>query len=102
MNLIDEIKKVKQDVLPEGRVILFGSRARKDFSENSDWDLLVLTPVSAGSFSKDFDSFGWPFIERGMEYNQDVGVHIYSYDEWESYKDKSLFYYHVTKEGVEI
>ncbi|MCD6084599.1 MAG: nucleotidyltransferase domain-containing protein, partial [Desulfurococcales archaeon] len=29
-------------------VILFGSRARGDFRENSDWDLLVITKTKYG------------------------------------------------------
>ena len=39
-------KEIKQTVLgidPTAEVILFGSRARGDFHEESDWDVLVLT-----------------------------------------------------------
>jgi predicted nucleotidyltransferase len=39
------LKKVKETVLklePSAEVILFGSRARNDFSQFSDWDFLVL------------------------------------------------------------
>ena len=39
------LKKVKEVVLklePSAEVILFGSRARADFSQFSDWDFLVL------------------------------------------------------------
>ena len=102
MNLIDEFKNLKQSILPEGRVVLFGSRSRGDFSKTSDYDLLILMQKSTGSFSSDFDKFGWPFIQQGMNYGQDVGVHIYSMEEWESYRNKSLFYYNVSKEGVEL
>lgn len=39
------LSKVKESVLkvePSAEVILFGSRARNDFSKFSDWDFLVL------------------------------------------------------------
>ena len=39
-------KRVKSAVLsvePEAQVILFGSRARGDWNEDSDWDFFVLT-----------------------------------------------------------
>ena len=39
------LKRIKEVVLgfdPEAEVILYGSRARGDWSEDSDWDLLVL------------------------------------------------------------
>jgi len=31
--------------LPESKVLLFGSRARKDFNPESDYDFLVITPA---------------------------------------------------------
>jgi predicted nucleotidyltransferase len=43
----EKIKKIVNKVLEEKgikveRIILFGSRARGDFKENSDWDLLIV------------------------------------------------------------
>lgn len=43
----EKIKKIINQVLEEKginleRIILFGSRARGDFKENSDWDLLII------------------------------------------------------------
>ena len=45
--------KIKQAVYnsdPEAEIILYGSRARKDFNKVSDWDLLVLLNTSNLSF----------------------------------------------------
>jgi predicted nucleotidyltransferase len=43
----EKIKKIINQVFEEKgikveRIILFGSRARGDFKENSDWDLLII------------------------------------------------------------
>jgi len=43
----EKIKKIINQVLEEKgikveKIILFGSRARGDFKENSDWDLLII------------------------------------------------------------
>jgi predicted nucleotidyltransferase len=43
----EKIKEIINKVLEEKgikveRIILFGSRARGDFKENSDWDLLII------------------------------------------------------------
>jgi len=35
-----------QSLLPEARVVLFGSRARGDNDHHSDYDLLVVTPTT--------------------------------------------------------
>lgn len=37
------IKKQAQTFLPESKVILFGSRARNTQTENSDYDILIIT-----------------------------------------------------------
>ena len=100
--LIQELVVVREKAADNiKKVVLFGSRARGDEHSNSDWDLLILLNKSVG-FKEDFDRYGYPFIECGMKNNEDVNVHLYSFDEWEAYKDKSLFYYNVNKEGIEI
>ena len=40
---MSSIKNDVLDLIPDAEVILFGSRARRDFHEDSDWDILVLT-----------------------------------------------------------
>lgn len=41
--ILSEIKKAVLTVDPEAELILFGSRARGDYHEESDWDVLVLS-----------------------------------------------------------
>ena len=45
-NIYDTIRNAVQGCLPGSRVLLFGSRARGDHASNSDYDLLVITPVT--------------------------------------------------------
>ena len=43
--VIDNIKEVAKKVLPKGSALyLYGSRARGDYHEGSDWDLLLDKP----------------------------------------------------------
>ena len=100
--IFNEIRALKRQLLPNDRMILFGSQARGDAREDSDWDLLVLLSKSTGSFKEDFDRYGYPFIECGMNNNEDVNIYLYSMDEWETYKDRSMFYHNVNREGIEI
>jgi predicted nucleotidyltransferase len=42
MDVSQKIKESIAAIEPTARVVLFGSRARKDNTEHSDWDILVL------------------------------------------------------------
>jgi len=42
--ILEKVKEIVQATDPEAEVILFGSRARGDAMEDSDWDILILTP----------------------------------------------------------
>ena len=42
-DILNEIKRIAKEVLPKGgQLILYGSRARNEATEDSDWDLLIL------------------------------------------------------------
>lgn len=41
--LFPEIKKAVHQLVPDAQVLLFGSRANGTATEESDWDVLVLT-----------------------------------------------------------
>ena len=41
--ILNKIKTAIKELVPDAKVYLFGSRARDDWHEESDWDILVLT-----------------------------------------------------------
>jgi predicted nucleotidyltransferase len=41
--IFQEIRSEVQKILPDAKVSLFGSRVYGDASEESDWDILILT-----------------------------------------------------------
>ena len=47
IELLKHCKKAIRQVVPDADVILYGSRARGDATEYSDYDILVLTNGSA-------------------------------------------------------
>jgi predicted nucleotidyltransferase len=42
-NILDQIKKAVHLIVPDARVMLFGSRVIGNINTESDWDILVLT-----------------------------------------------------------
>ena len=86
-------------VLPKGaRLILFGSQARGDAHDESDWDLLILLDDNQPKDNA-FGNYGYPFVELGWEYGAYFSPKIYTYSEWAERKG-SLVHKNIDAEGV--
>jgi predicted nucleotidyltransferase len=99
--IFKEIQALKRQILPDEKVILFGSQARGDAHEDSDWDLLVVLNKKGKQNGDDFGNYAYPFTEIGWDYGVAINPLIYTQEEW----DKGVifpFYKNVMKEGCEI
>jgi len=98
--IFQEIQALKRKILPNEKVILFGSQARGDARPDSDWDLLVLLNKEKRNFKEDFDNYAYPFTEIGDKYGTYVSAIVYTKKDWES--RPSVLKYNVEQEGIEI
>lgn len=98
-SILKSIQALGTKVLPNGsKLILFGSRARGDARDESDWDLLIL--LDEKDVNGDvFGVFAYPFVELGWEYGTYFSPKIYSYGEWAKRKG-TPFYNNVSREGL--
>jgi len=98
--IFEEIQALKRQILPNERVILFGSRARGDARKDSDWDLLVLIDKEKKT-QEDENKYAYPFDELGWNYGVAINSILYTNKQWE--KGKIFpFYKNVMREGIEI
>ncbi len=44
--IINQIKQTAKSFLPNSKIILFGSRARKEENDESDYDILIITETT--------------------------------------------------------
>lgn len=90
MNNIFTIASLRDEahkVLPKGGSLwLYGSRARGDNNNESDWDLLILIDKNEVEAS-DFDTISYPLIEYGWHFGADLSPQIYTHKEWERMKN---------------
>jgi predicted nucleotidyltransferase len=93
---LEEIKRHVHEIDPKADVWLFGSRARGDFREDSDWDILVLTsqPVNQTLKYEILDHL----CELELEAEQVLGVLVHQKDEWEDLELTDL-YQNIKDEG---
>ena len=95
--IINLIKQTAAKVLPKGSTLyLYGSRARGDYHEDSDWDLLLLLDKQKLEY-EDFDRYSFPFVMMGWDYGADIRPHAYTKDEWHN-SPHAMFYYNVEKD----
>ena len=98
--IFNEIQALKRQLLPNDRMILFGSQARGDAREDSDWDLLVLLDEEISNFHENYSKFAYPFAEIGFKYETHISAKIFAKKEWEA--KPSELKYNIEIEGVEI
>ena len=82
--ILERIKQLAIAVLPQGSSLwLYGSRARGDESQSSDWDLLILLDKSKIT-SEDYD-LAYFFRELDWDLNATISPHVYSKKQWEDW-----------------
>ena len=97
-------KKIKANVLavdPQAEVWLYGSRSRGDAREDSDWDVLVLSPKDSLSVKEE-----GVFIDHMTDLMIETGqvVHLFAYgkSDWHGRHHITPFYQNVVHEAVRL
>ncbi len=94
------IKQNISDIDPGAQVILYGSRARGEEKEESDWDILVLTDYSV-DIEKERD-FRNHLYDLELETGEPFSVFVYSKTDWDTKQRVTPFYRNVTNEGIPL
>lgn len=99
--ILQSIKETLKQTLPSGaKAILFGSQARGDAREGSDWDILILLDKHRIE-SSDYDMISYPLCELGWNIKECINPVMYTLKDWMKYSF-SPFYHNVKDEGIEL
>jgi len=99
--LLEQLKGIIARFAPEATILLYGSAARGTRQPDSDYDILVLTPVSLGS--KEEDRIYDVLYDLELEHNIIFSLIFMSVEEWNTPLSKvSPYHRNVEREGVLI
>ena len=84
----------------KGEVYVYGSQARHDANDFSDWDLLVIVEETLGKIDA-FNKYGFPFCEMGWSYDADINPLVYTKEEWKS-QCQTYFYHNVMQDAIKL
>jgi len=99
--IIDRIVKQIRETEPDAEVILYGSYARGEETEESDIDLLILLDKDEVSF-KDEKKISWPLYDIEFETGFIISPYVVGKKKWHTKHSITPFYDNVMKEGVRL
>lgn len=104
IDLYQNIKRNKKSFLrddSDAEIILFSSRARGDFNDESNWDVLILVDKEKTNFN--FKRKIWnALFELELKYDGVVTGIVQNKFLWRNKLDVSLLYFEVQKDGVAL
>jgi predicted nucleotidyltransferase len=97
-NIAGKIRSSIKGIDPNAQVIVFGSRARGDAKEDSDWDILILIsmPVTM-EIEKSFRNI---LFELEIETGEVFSTFVYQKKIWNTRHRLTPFYKNVKTDGV--
>jgi len=91
---------VHYSVPRNGRTMLYGSRARGDAHQNSDWDILIVLDKDR-LFPIDYDTITYPLTKLGWELGVEINPVMYTKKEWEACSF-TPFYHNVVEDAIAL
>jgi uncharacterized protein len=97
--LLEQIRRAVLEVEPGARIILYGSRSRRDAVIESDWDLLILVD---GPLDDDrTDRVRHRLYEVEWEFGEVISSIVRNREEWNSSLFQAMpFHQRVEREGI--
>ena len=95
--IIEKVKNAVAELDKNSEVILFGSRARGDFKEDSDWDFAAFANLDVNEKLR--SKLTYKIFEIELETGSAISVFLYSFNQKEEFAP-TLFFQNIKEEGI--
>lgn len=102
--VLKKISEIYKSVYGEKlvRVILYGSYARGDFSEDSDLDIVALVHGDRLKLQEQLKNVWDQTCNLELEYEMVLSPAVIPYEEFEKYREDLPYYRNIANEGVNV
>ncbi len=98
--VLNMIRTTVRATEPDAEIILYGSRARGDAHDNSDWDVIVILNKPKMSHSSRYE-IACDLWEKGVTIGEEINTFVYTKDQWNA-APPSMFKHNVREEGIRL
>lgn len=98
--ILNLIRETVHQQTTSADIILYGSRARGDARQDSDWDIVVIIDKPSMSFDEK-GNIDYALWTKGLEIGEEINTLEYTRKQWDSLPP-SLFKHHVLTEGIKL
>ena len=99
-SVLNLIRTTVRSFEPDASIILYGSRARGDAREDSDWDIVVLLNKPPMPHDERY-AIAYDLCYKGQDIGEEINTLVYTKDQWDS-APPSLFKYNIREEGIQL
>ena len=99
--ILKRIKRKVHEIDSTARIVLYGSYARNDYTENSDIDILILLDKGKITYS-DEQRIKYPLYDIEFETGLIISPIVLSKADWNAQHSKTPFYNNLKREGLEL
>lgn len=99
--LLNRIKAIFLNVAPQAKVILYGSQARDEAKEGSDYDLMVILDQETISREEE-KKIITPLYALEVETGKIISPFVLTERDWEKASHRTTFYQEVMKDGIRL
>jgi len=97
--ILSQVKQKIHGIDPNAKIFLFGSRARDDYREDSDWDFLILTEKHITQDLK--NEISDSLFETELETDQVITSIVQNISTWQNYLNTPI-YSNIVKDRIEL